>query len=87
MGWIVFLLESLVLGGVRFGFCICFDECNKCLEGLLSIQRGFLILLRAVDSPYFRLGVGDYRVIMDIRDNELKIFVIEMAHRKKIYKK
>jgi len=35
----------------------------------------------------YRLRVGDYRVIMDIFDNKLKIHVIELGHRKNIYKK
>ena len=42
---------------------------------------------KLVGSPYFRLRVGEYRVIMDIFDNELKIHVIELGHRKNIYKK
>ena len=42
---------------------------------------------RLVASEYFRLRVGDYRVILDIIDNKLIIHVIEVGHRKKIYKK
>jgi mRNA interferase RelE/StbE len=42
---------------------------------------------KSVGSKYFRLRVGDYRVILDIIDNELIIYVIELGHRKKIYKK
>ena len=40
---------------------------------------------RLVGSPYFRLRVGDYRVILDIKENELLIFVIEIGHRRGIY--
>ena len=40
---------------------------------------------RLVGMPYFRLRVGDYRVILDIREDKLLIFVIELAHRKNIY--
>ena len=40
---------------------------------------------KLVGIPYFRLRVGDYRVILDIRDKELVIFVIEVGHRKQIY--
>ena len=42
---------------------------------------------KLVGSKYFRLRVGDYRVIMDIIDNVLIIHVIELGHRKNIYKK
>jgi mRNA interferase RelE/StbE len=42
-------------------------------------------VLRLVGSPYFRLRVGDYRVILDIREDKLIVFVIEVGHRKNIY--
>ena len=40
---------------------------------------------RIVGSPYYRLRVGDYRIILDIRQDKLIIFVIELGHRKNIY--
>jgi len=41
---------------------------------------------KLVDSPYFRLRVGMYRLILDIKEHKLIIFVIEAGHRKSIYK-
>jgi mRNA interferase RelE/StbE len=41
---------------------------------------------KLVSSPYFRLRVGEYRVILDIKEDRLIIFVIEVGHRKNIYK-
>ena len=41
---------------------------------------------RLVGSPYYRLRVGDYRVILDIQQDKLIIYVIELGHRKNIYK-
>lgn len=35
---------------------------------------------------YWRYRVGDYRIICDIRDNELIVLVIEIDHRSQIYK-
>lgn len=49
--------------------------------------RPYSHVKKLVGSSYFRLRVGDYRVIMDIRDNRLIIHVIEVGHRKKIYKR
>ncbi len=49
--------------------------------------RPYSHVKKLVGSKYFRLRVGDYRVIMDIIDNELIIHVIELGHRKNIYKK
>lgn len=40
---------------------------------------------KLVGNPYFRLRVGDYRVILDIRDQKFIILVIEVGHRKNIY--
>jgi len=38
------------------------------------------------NSPYFRLRIGDYRLILDIKNNKLIIIVLEIGHRKNIYK-
>ena len=40
---------------------------------------------KLVGCPYFRLRVGDYRVIMDIIEGKILIFVIEVDHRSRIY--
>jgi mRNA interferase RelE/StbE len=41
---------------------------------------------RLVGCEYFRLRVGDYRIIMDIQEDKLIIFIVELGHRKNIYK-
>ena len=48
--------------------------------------RPYPHIKKLVGNPYFRLRVGDYRVILDIQESRLVIFVIEIDHRKKIYK-
>ena len=48
--------------------------------------RPYVHVKKLVDNPYFRLRVGNYRVIMDIKENELKILVVKIGHRKDIYK-
>jgi mRNA interferase RelE/StbE len=35
---------------------------------------------------FYKLRVGDYRVIADINENEIKILVLLIGHRKNIYK-
>ena len=37
-------------------------------------------------SPYYRIRVGDYRVIYDIQDKQVTVEVIKIKHRKDIYK-
>jgi len=41
---------------------------------------------KLVGVPYFRLRVGDFRIILDIYHNELRILVLEIGHRRNIYK-
>ncbi|MGP8329305.1 MAG: type II toxin-antitoxin system RelE family toxin [Methanosarcinaceae archaeon] len=41
---------------------------------------------KLVGDPGYRLRVGDYRVILDIDDGNLVILVINIRHRKRIYK-
>ena len=44
-------------------------------------------LKRIVGSPYHRLRVGDYRVIVGVQKDKLVILVITIGHRKKVYKR
>lgn len=48
--------------------------------------RPYSFVKRLVGSPYYRLRVGDYRIILDIKQDKLIIFVIELGHRRNIYK-
>ena len=43
-------------------------------------------VIKLISSPYFRLRIGKYRAILDINNGKLTIIVIEIGHRKKIYK-
>lgn len=40
---------------------------------------------KLVGDPGYKLRVGDYRIIMDIENNKLKILVLKVGHRKNIY--
>ncbi len=46
----------------------------------------FRFVTRLANSPFYRLRVGDYRVIMDLEQNLLIIFVVELDKRGRIYK-
>lgn len=37
-------------------------------------------------TPYFIMRVGEYRAILDIHNKNRIIYVIELGHRKNIYK-
>ncbi len=47
--------------------------------------RPFSFVKKIQGTNYFRVRAGDYRIILDIRQNKLIIFVIELGHRKNIY--
>ncbi len=41
---------------------------------------------KIINSPYFRLRVGDYRVIFDVDNKKSRISILKVGHRKNIYK-
>ena len=49
--------------------------------------RPFDFVKKLIGSPYYRLKVGEYRLILDIKRNKLIIFVIYIGHRKSVYKR
>jgi len=49
--------------------------------------RPYTHFVRLVSNPYYKLRVGDYRVIANIVQNKLVIYILEIGHRKNIYKK
>jgi mRNA interferase RelE/StbE len=38
-------------------------------------------------DDFYRIKVGNYRVIYEINDGELVIVVVEIGHRKEVYKR
>ena len=59
------------------------DRIGIALERIRIRPQHFV--LRLVGSPYYRLRVGNYRVILDIINEKLVIMIIEIGHRKNIY--
>jgi mRNA interferase RelE/StbE len=42
---------------------------------------------KLINTEAWRIRIGDYRVIYEIKDTILMVSVIEIGHRKEIYKK
>ncbi|MBL7206095.1 MAG: type II toxin-antitoxin system RelE/ParE family toxin [Candidatus Aenigmarchaeota archaeon] len=69
-----------------------FDKLEKIIQKrLVSVIKRIRIrpeafVRKLVGGPYYRLRVGEYRVILDIRKGELIILVISIGHRRNIYK-
>jgi len=36
-------------------------------------------------SPYYRLRVGDYRVLYEVLEKEVMVIVVKVKHRKNVY--
>lgn len=49
--------------------------------------RSFGKSLKGNLKEYWRYRVGDYRIIAEINDAEVKILIMEIGHRRDIYKK
>jgi mRNA interferase RelE/StbE len=43
-------------------------------------------LRRLVNSPLYRLRVGDWRVIVEVDEREVRVIAIKVAHRRSIYR-
>ena len=64
------------------------SEKNRILQTLDRIKiRPEHFVEKLVGEVGFKLRVGDYRVILDINNRDLIILVIEIGHRKNIYKR
>lgn len=44
-------------------------------------------VIKLVGDPGYKLRVGNYRVVVDIDPNELRVLVLRVGHRKSIYKR
>ncbi len=47
--------------------------------------RPFAHIKKLVSSPYFRLRIGKFRAILDIKSGKLVIVVVEIGNRRNIY--
>lgn len=61
---------------------------QKIYDSVLDcVDDPFKVVLKLTNSSFYRLRVGDYRVILDLQQGKMIIFVVETDHRGKIYKK
>lgn len=59
------------------------DRIRKKLHDITDFPEHYL--KRLSGSPYYRLRVGDYRVIVDWRKDDGELFVREIGHRRNVY--
>ena len=61
-------------------------QTRRIRDAVLQItDNPFVAVRKLSDSAFFRMRVGDYRVIMDLQQGKMIIFVVEVDHRRRIY--
>jgi len=61
-------------------------QARRIRDAVLEItDNPFIAVRKLSDSAFFRMRVGDYRIIMDLQQGKMIIFVVEVAHRRRIY--
>ncbi len=61
---------------------------QKIYDSVLEcIEDPFRVVIRLANSPFYRMRVGNYRIILDLQQNKMIVFVVETDHRGQIYKK
>jgi mRNA interferase RelE/StbE len=59
----------------------------KAIDGLARAPRpAGCIKLTGADNAY-RIRVGDYRIVYEIVDRVLIVYIVRVAHRKDVYRK
>lgn len=63
------------------------DLQDRIINSLERIRiRPHYFIKKLVGVKYFSLRVGEYRIILDINNQKFVILVIELGHRRNIYK-
>ena len=69
-----------------------FDGLEKTIQERITASlerirvRPYDFVKKLSGYPYYRSRIGDYRLILDIKNELLLVIVIEVGHRKNIYK-
>jgi len=61
-------------------------QVRRIRDAVLEITESPFVAVRKLsDSVFFRMRVGDFRIIMDLKQGKMIIFVVEVDHRKRVY--
>ena len=64
------------------------ENIRKKIKELAANPRpeGYLKMKGSGNTPFYRIRCGDYRIVYTIDDDVLIILIIELGHRKEIYR-
>ncbi len=64
------------------------ENAQKIVDSVLDcVDDPFKSVMRLTNSRFYRLRVGNYRVILDLQMSKMIVFVVETDHRGNIYTK
>jgi mRNA interferase RelE/StbE len=58
----------------------------RAIDTLVSVPRPVGCAKLAGSANRYRIRVGDYRIIYDVRDGELIVLVVKVGHRRDVYR-
>ena len=62
------------------------DRVRRAIEALADNPRPMSCVKLSGPEGWYRIRVGDYRIIYDIQDRHLVVIVIRIGHRREVYR-
>ena len=65
------------------------DILKRIIKAILKLEqdpRPLGVKKLSGEDELYRIRVGDYRIVYQIRDNELTVLVVRVAHRREVYR-
>jgi mRNA interferase RelE/StbE len=62
------------------------DRVRRAIEALADNPRPMGCVKLSGPEGWYRIRVGDYRIIYDIQDRQLVVIVIRIGHRREVYR-
>lgn len=59
---------------------------TEAIGGLAADPRPSECKKLAGKTDYYRIRVGDYRVLYEVRDSDVLVLVIKIGHRREVYR-
>ncbi|TQO20175.1 mRNA interferase RelE/StbE [Rhodoglobus vestalii] len=56
-------------------------------QKLAQLDNPRLLGKKLVNDEFWRYRVGDYRILTNIDDDQILILIVEVAHRREVYRK
>ncbi|MGI0056578.1 MAG: type II toxin-antitoxin system RelE family toxin [Nitrosarchaeum sp.] len=62
------------------------EDIKRILKKIGNVEENpFLYLERMINSPFFKIRIGHYRVIVDVVNDKLILYLLKVKKRSRIY--